>query len=42
MGTKSNHKRRDEKKREHNHFPAGKTGYIPQGVGQIDIGLLKR
>ena len=42
MGTKANMKRKDEKKREHNHFPAGKTGYIPQGVGQTDLKLLKR
>ena len=42
MGTKANMKRKDEKKRKHNHFPDGKTGYIPQGVGQIDLKLLKR
>lgn len=31
-----------KKKRKHNHFPAGKTGYVPQGVGQVDLHLLKR
>lgn len=31
-----------DKAREHNHFPDGKTGYIPQGVGQINLKLLKK
>ena len=31
-----------EQARKHNHFPAGKTGYIPQGVGQTNLKLLKR
>lgn len=26
----------------HNHFPQGKTGFIPQGVGQPDLSILKR
>jgi len=44
MGTKANYNsNRDTKKaRKHNHFPAGKTGYIPQGVGQTNLKLLKR
>lgn len=28
--------------RKHNHLTMGKTGYIPQGVGQVDLRLLKR
>lgn len=38
------HHSRDKKvpTRKHNHFPDGKTGYIPQGVGQVDLRLLKK
>ena len=42
MGTKANTKPRNNKARKHEHFPQGKTGYVPQGVGQVDLRLLKR
>lgn len=44
MGQKANYnKNRSKNKiREHNHFPMGKQGYIPQGVGITDLKLLKR
>lgn len=41
MGRKASNKPRNEKKREHNHFPAGKSGYVPQGVGITNLKLLK-
>lgn len=31
-----------ENRREHNHCPQGKTGYIPHGSEQTDLSILKR
>ena len=44
MGGKANGRsnKKDPRLKTHNHFPQGKTGYIPSGSGQTDLALLKR
>ena len=46
MGTKANEraqmgKQYKPRKKPHNHFPMGKQGYVPHGVGITDLALLK-
>jgi len=43
-GGKANRRANMKEPREkpHNHFPQGKTGMIPRGVGYVDLRILKR
>ena len=41
MGLKANYRKDKPRRKPHNHFPQGKTGYVPRGVGIIDLQILR-